>query len=191
MICRKLLQRFIEALEKGEIDWEAFRELKKKCGSSFAWEAWKAYAEKVTYDVMSDVWSQYRDAVHDGEPPTLAYTEALHTIWKLWDRPLTCAELSHVAVCVAKAAAEHQWPVKWPFLALFAAAIKERGCGVPEAAAEALGPDEWARLESFLENEIGVVEVEGERVAIIRDGWNFGVAIWPGRKGGDGENSKL
>jgi hypothetical protein len=177
MKCRELLQRFKEALDRDMIDWEALRELKKKCGSSFAWEAWKAYAEKVTYDAMSEVWSQYRDAVLAGEPPTLAYAEALHAIWKLWDRPLSCAELSHVAVCVARAAAECDWPAKWPFPALFAVAIKERGCELPDAAAEALGPDEWGRLESFLEDEVGVVEVEGRKAVIIRAGRNFGILI--------------
>jgi len=177
MTCQELLRRFKEALERDVVDWEALRALRRKCGLSFALEAWKAFAEKLTRFAMSEAWSRYREAVLAGEYPPLAYAEALHTIWKLWDKPLSCAELSHVAVCVAKAAAEHGWPAKWPFLALFAVAIKERGCGLPDAAAEALGPDEWARLESFLEDEIGVVEVEGRKAVVVRSGRHFGVLI--------------
>ncbi|MFZ8840565.1 MAG: hypothetical protein ACO2PM_16935 [Pyrobaculum sp.] len=177
MTCRELLQRFIEALERSEVDWETLSELKRRCGQPFALEAWKAFAEKLTRLAMSEVWSQYRDAVLAGEPPTLAYAEALHAIWKLWDKPLTCTGLSHVAVCVAKAAAEYNWPAAWPFPALFVAAIKERGCELPDAVAEALGPDEWARLESFLEDEVGVVEVGGRKAVIIRAGQYFGVLI--------------
>ncbi len=188
MKCRELLQRFKETLDKDVIDWEAFRELRRKCGSSYALETWKAYAEKLTYYAMSEAWSNYRDAVLAGEDPALAYAEALHTIWKLWDKPLSCTELSHVAACVAKAAAEHGWPARWPFPALFAAAVKERGCELPEAVAEHLGPDEYARLESFLEDEAGVVEVEGRKAVVVKYGWHFGVLILPSR---GGESSKL
>ena len=172
MRCRELLQKFKETLEEGEVDWETLRALRRKCGSSYALEAWKAFAEKLTYAAMSEAWDSYREAAD----PALAYAEALHAIWGLWDRPLSCAELSHVAACVARAA-EYGWPARWPFLALFAVAIKERGCELPDAAAEALGPDEWARLESFLETEVGVVEVEGRKAVVIRDGWHFGVLI--------------
>ncbi len=187
MTCQELFQRFKEALEEGEVDWEALRKLKKKCGPSFALEAWKAYAEKLTYYAMSEVWDHYRDAVHAGEDPALAYAEALHMIWKFWDKPgISCTGLSHIAACVAKAAAERDWPARWPFPALFAAAIKERGCELPDAVAEALGPDEWARLESFLEDEAGVVEVEGRKAVVVRYGRHFGVLILPG-----GENSKF
>jgi len=41
---------------------------------------------------------------------------------------------------------------------------------MPNAAAEHLGPDEWAKLESFLEDGKGVVEVAGRKLAVVKKG---------------------
>jgi hypothetical protein len=42
-----------------------------------------------------------------------------------------------------------------------AVAAEEKGCALPDAAAEALGPDEYGRLEAFLERRT---------IALVRDG---------------------
>jgi hypothetical protein len=58
-----------------------------------------------------------------------------------------------------------------------AAAVVEGGCGLPDEVAEALGPDEFARLEAFLEQGEGVAEVAGRKVAVVRDGRYISIVI--------------
>jgi hypothetical protein len=58
-----------------------------------------------------------------------------------------------------------------------AAAIAEGGCGLPDEVAEALGPDEYAKLEAFLEQGEGAVEVAGKKVAIVRDGRHVSIVV--------------
>ena len=91
MTCRELLRRFVEALERDEVDWEALRALRRKCGPSFALEAWKAFAEKLTRFAMLEAWSHYREAVLAGEYPPLAYAEAVYIVWGPWDGSVTPA----------------------------------------------------------------------------------------------------
>jgi hypothetical protein len=50
-----------------------------------------------------------------------------------------------------------------------------RGYELPDAKAKALGPDEYGRLEAFLEQGEAVVEVAGRKVALVRDGWYISI----------------
>jgi len=50
------------------------------------------------------------------------------------------------------------------------AAAEEKRCNLSDDAAEALGADEYGRLEAFMEQGEGVVEVAGRRIALVRDG---------------------
>jgi len=58
-----------------------------------------------------------------------------------------------------------------------AAAAEEKDCYLPDDVAEHLGPDEYARLEAFLEQGEAVVEVAGRKVALVRSGRYIGVII--------------
>jgi hypothetical protein len=71
---------------------------------------------------------------------------------------------------VAEAVARYKWPAKWPFLVMPVAAAEEKRCNLSDDAAEALGADEYGRLEAFMEQGEGVVEVAGRRIALVRDG---------------------
>jgi hypothetical protein len=52
-----------------------------------------------------------------------------------------------------------------------AVAAEVNACELPDAVAEALGPDEFAKLEAFLEQGEAVVEIApGVKVALVRDG---------------------
>jgi len=171
MTCRELLRRFTEALDKDEVDWGLFRRLVNKCGLSFALEAGRAYARKIVNYFMSVAWRYYRGAAIAGRHPAVAYGEAVHMVWGLWDWfELYCEPLADISTYVAEAAAKYQWPARWPFLASPAVAAEEKRCELPDAAAEALGPDEYSRLEAFLEQGEGVVGVAGRKVVFVRDG---------------------
>jgi hypothetical protein len=93
-------------------------------------------------------------------------------IWGLADwYKLPCRVLTDFAAYVAEVVARYSWPAKWPFLVPPAVAAEENGCELPDAVAERLGPDEYAKLESFLEQDEAVVEVApGLKVALVRDG---------------------
>jgi hypothetical protein len=73
--------------------------------------------------------------------------------------------------------ARYKWPAKWPFLVMPATATEEKRCALPDAVAEALGPDEYGRLEAFMEQGEGVVEVAGEKVALVRDGRYISIVV--------------
>jgi len=178
MTCRELLDRFKRELERDEVDWEALRKIFRKCGYSFALEASRAFAERFTQAAVSRAWALYRGASIAGKDPAAAYGRAVEMVWRLWDWfEMECGPLADVAAYVARAVAKYSWP-KWPFLALPAAAAEERGCTLPDAVAEALGPDEYARLEAFLEEGEGVVELErGLKVALVRDGRYIGIVV--------------
>ncbi|MFZ8810614.1 MAG: hypothetical protein ACO2PN_21215 [Pyrobaculum sp.] len=171
MTCRELLRRFIEALEKNEVDKETFRKLRNKCGA-FADEALKALAKKVALVAMSRAWAIYRGAVIAERDPARAFGYAVDYVWHIvnwFNKP--CHFLSELIAYTAEAAARYRWPSRWPLVAPAAVAAEENGCELPEAVAEALGADEYAKLESFLEQGEAVVEVApGLKVALIRDG---------------------
>ncbi len=181
MTCRELLQRFKEALERGIIDEEALRKLSRKCGA-FGVEALKALARKAVQFAMLRAWGYFRRSVIAGRDPAAAYGRAVTLIWGLvrvvslvWGLAdwyeMPCEVLVEYAAHVAEAAAKYNWPAKWPFLALVAVAAEEKGCELPDRAAEALGADEYAKLEAFLEQGEAVVEVApGVKAALVRDG---------------------
>jgi hypothetical protein len=171
MTCSELLQKFIEALERDEIDWGLLNKLMNKCGGAFVREAGKALAEKLIRFVMSAAWRRYRGAAITGKNLAVGYGQAVVAVWRVWSLFNTGCEPSTVAATyVAEASAKYQWPAKWPFLAVPAAAIEETDCELPDAVAEALGPDEYAKLEAFLEQGEGVVDVAGRKVAFVKDG---------------------
>jgi hypothetical protein len=169
--CRELLQRFIAALERDRLDLEAFRKLVNKCGA-FGVEALKALARKGVQFAAAQAWAYYRGSVIAGRDPAAAYGRAVGFIWWLVDwYEMPCGVLAEMAAYAATAAARYNWPAKWPFLVPAAVAAEENGCELPDGVAEALGPDEFAKLESFLEQEEAVVEVApGWKVALVKDG---------------------
>jgi len=81
---------------------------------------------------------------------------------------------------IAEASARYPWPARWPFIAAPTAAIRGAGCDLPDEAAETLGPDEWARLESFLEDGAGSVEVTpGRKVELVWDCRHIDIVVPP------------
>jgi hypothetical protein len=178
MTCRELLQRFIEALERDDVDLEALRKLANKCGLFFAREAGRAFAKKVVNYYMSFAWRYYKGAAIAGKPPKVAYGEAVLMIWRLWDwYSIHCGPLGDIATYIAEAAASYKWPSRWPFVASPAVAAEEKGCELPDEVAEALGVDEYARLEAFLEQSEGIVEIEGQKIAFVRDGRYISIVV--------------
>ena len=178
MTCRELLRRFKEALGRDVIDEEALRKLMHKCGGAFVREAGRALAEKYIRAAVSDAWRLYRGAAIAGGDLAAAYGQAVVAVWRAWDLFNTGCEPAVVAaVYAAEAVAKYQWPAKWPFLAVPAAAIAEGGCGLPDEVAEALGPDEYAKLEALLEQGEGVVEIAGRKVALVRDGRYISIVV--------------
>jgi len=164
-------------VEMGEPDWALLRKLMHKCGA-FATEALKAMAKKAVYAAVAKAWALYRGAVIAERDPTVAYGQAVHMVWGLWNwYDFDCALLANLVTYVAEAVAGYQWPAKWPFLASPAVVAKERGCELPDAVAEHLGPDEYGRLEAFLEQGEAVVEVVGRKVALIRDGPYISIVV--------------
>jgi hypothetical protein len=177
MTCKELLQRFVATVERGEPDWVLLRKLMHKCGA-FGAEALKALAKKAVQAAVSKAWALYRGAVISGKDSAVAYGQAVQMIWSLWNwRDFDCAFLADLATYVAEAVARYKWPAKWPFLVMPATAAEEKRCGLPDDAAEALGPDEYGRLEAFMEQGEAVVEVAGEKVALIRDGPYISIVV--------------
>jgi hypothetical protein len=178
MTCRELLQRFAKELERDMLDWNLLNKLVNKCGEAFAREAGRAFARRVVQIVISRAWALYRGAVIAGKDAAVAYGQAVEMVWRLWRWfELQCGPLADISAFIAEAAAKHQWPALWPFLAMPAAAAEEKGCDLPDAAAEHLGPDEFARLEAFLEQGEGVVEAAGRKIAFVRDGRYIGIVV--------------
>ena len=178
MTCRELLDRFVKALERDDLDLEALRKIFHKCGHAFALEASRAFARKVVQVEASRGWALYRGSRIAGRDAAAAYGRAVEMIWRSFSWfEMECGPLADIAAYVAEAVSKYAWP-RWPFLALPAAAAEERGCPLPDAAAEALGPDEYARLEAFLEEGEGVVELEsGLKIALVRDGRYIGIVV--------------
>jgi hypothetical protein len=172
MTCRELLKRFTETLEEDEVDEEVFKKLVNKCGPSFGLEALKALARWAIHFAMSKAWAYYRGAVIAERDPAAAYGQAVYYIWYLGDwLNMPCYVLADIVTYVAEAAVRYRWPAKWPFVVPAAVAAEENGCELPEAVAEALGPDEYSKLEAFLEQGEAVVEVAPRlKIALIRDG---------------------
>jgi len=171
MTCRELLERFKEALERDEVDLEALRKLRNKCGA-YGVEALKAITRKVVQFAVAQAWAYYRGSVIAKRDPAAAYGRAVHFIWWLGDwYEMPCDVLAEFAAYVAEFVAKYQWPARWPFIVPAAVAAEEDNCELPDSVAEALGPDEYAKLEAFLEQGEAVVEVApGWKVALIRDG---------------------
>jgi len=150
MMCRELLLRFVEELERDVLNWDLLNKIRNKCGEAFAREASRALARKAVQIVVARAWALYRGAVIVKKDAAAAYGQAVEMVWRLWRwYDMECGPLADVAAFTAEAVAKHQWPASWPFLAMAAAAAEERGCNLPDDVAEALGPDEFARLESF------------------------------------------
>jgi predicted DCC family thiol-disulfide oxidoreductase YuxK len=176
--CRELLQQFVQELERDVLDWGLLNKLVSKCGEAFAREAGRALAKRATEVAVSRAWALYRGALVIGKDAAVAYGQAVEMVWRLWRwSDMQCGPLADVAVFAAEAVARYQWPAKWPFLAKAAVAAEENDCELPDAVAERLGPDEWAQLESFLEQGEGVVEVAGKKVALVRDGRYIGIVV--------------
>jgi hypothetical protein len=177
MACKELLQRFVATVERGEPDWALLRKLMHKCGA-FGVEALKALAKKGVQAAVSKAWALYRGAVIAERDPAVAYGQAVNIIWGLWNwYDFDCALLADLVTYVAEAVARYKWPAKWPFLVMPATAAEEKKCNLPDDVAEALGPDEYGRLEAFLEQGEAVVEVAGEKIAIIRDGRYISIVV--------------
>ncbi len=171
MTCRELLQRFKEGLDRDEMDLEALRKLVNKCGA-FGEEALRAVARKVVQYAVTQAWAYYRGSLIAGRDPAAAYGRAVNFIWGLADwYEMPCGVLIEYAAYVAEAAVKYKWPAKWPFVVPAAVAAEVNDCELPDSVAEALGADEYAKLESFLVQGEAVVEVaQGLKVALIRDG---------------------
>jgi hypothetical protein len=177
MTCRELLQRFTKELDRDLLDWDLLNKLVNKCGEVFAREAGRAIARRAVQIAASRAWALYRGALIAGKDAAVTYGQAVEMIWRLWRWfDMQCGPLADVAVFVAEAVSRYSWP-KWPFLAMPAAAAGEKGCGLPDSVAEALGPDEYGRLEAFLEQGEGVVEVAGRKVALVKDGRYIGIVV--------------
>jgi hypothetical protein len=178
MTCRELLQRFSEELELDVLNWALLNKLVNKCGEAFALEAGRAIARRAVQITASRAWALYRGAEIVKKDAAAAYGQAVEMIWRLWRwHEMQCGPLADVAAFIAEAVSRHSWPARWPFLAMPMAAAEEKGCGLPDAVAEHLGPDEYARLEAFLEQGEGVVEVAGQKIALVRDGRYIGIVI--------------
>ena len=171
MTCRELLRRFKEALEKDKLDLEAFRELIYRCDPASGEEALRAAARKVVQYAVTYAWAYFKGAVITGRDPLTAYGRAVQIIWELADwYEMHCEVLAEYAAYTAEAAAKYRWPARWPFLVPAAVAAEVNACELPDSVAEALGADEFARLEVFLEQDEAVVEIApGLKVALIRD----------------------
>jgi len=172
MTCQELLRRFKEALERDVLDLETFRKLVNKCDRSFGVETLKVFARKGVQFAAAQAWAYYRGSVIAGRDPAAAYGRAVNFIWGLGDwYEMPCGVLSEFAAYVAETVARYSWAAKWPFLVPAAVATEVKKCELPDAVAEALGPDEFAKLEAFLEQGEAVVEVApGWKVALVRDG---------------------
>ncbi len=157
-------RHFAEAAD--EDDLELLRRLVKKYAAKcFGSKAFRAFVRRGVEFAVEQAWIYHRDSAADAG----AYWRAVDFFWSLgnWGG-MPCRVLAEMAAYVAEAVAKYSWPAKWPFLAMAAVAAEERGCRLPAAAAEALGPDEFARLEAFLKRGEGVVEAAGRKFAVVK-----------------------
>jgi hypothetical protein len=170
--------RSAEALDEAEADLELLRRLVKKYAArGFGSESLKALIRRGMEFAMDIAWCHYQDAATAQNAPDTAYWKAVFFFWKLlnWSGA-PCRVLAEVTTYVAKAAARYSWPARWPFLAMAAITAEEKGCGLPDAAAEALGPEEHKKLMAFLERGVGVVEVAGRRFVVAKKKRHLAVA---------------
>jgi len=172
MTCRELLRRFKDALEKDEIDLETLQKLVNKCGENFGLEAMRAVAKKAIHYAVAKAWAYFKGSVIAKRDPAAAYGQSVNYIWGMADwYGMDCRVLADFATYAAEAVAKYRWPAKWPFLVPAAVAADVNSCELPDTVAEALGADEFARLEAFLEQNEAVVEVvPGLNVALVREG---------------------
>jgi hypothetical protein len=114
--CRELLQRFVEALERDEVDLKALRKLMHKCGA-YGVEALKAFARRGVQFTMMQAWAYYRGSTIAERDPAAAYGGAVYFIWWLGDwYEMPCDVLAEFAAYVAETAAKYKWSARWPFL---------------------------------------------------------------------------
>ncbi|MFZ8810615.1 MAG: hypothetical protein ACO2PN_21220 [Pyrobaculum sp.] len=160
MSCGELLRQFVESLDSGEVDFRPLRRLFSRCGDRAP-----SAVKKAVYFAVRKAWEYYKDSPN----PKDAYVQMIFFIWNLgsWHY-MPCRTLTEVITYVAKAVSKYSWPARWPLLAMAAAAAEERGCGIPKAVAEALGPDDYKMLKAFLEKGRGVVEAAGRRIAVVK-----------------------
>jgi hypothetical protein len=152
--------------------------LANKCGRSFGVEALKAFARKGVQFAAAQAWAYYRGSVIAKRDPAEAYGRAVRFIWELGDwHEMPCYVLSEFAAYVAEAVSKYRWPSKWPFVVPAAVAAEVKKCELPDSVAEALGADEYARLEAFLEQGEGIVEIAGQKIALVRDGRYISIVV--------------
>jgi hypothetical protein len=156
---------FLEAGDEEEAELELLRNLLKRYARKcFKSEAFRAVVRRGVLYAMERAWNFYRDSA----APVDAYWQAVAFFWDLVNWPsLPCRILEKLATYVAEAAARYEWPARWPFLVMAALAAEKKGCEIPSAVAEALGP-EYEALRSFLEQGKGVVEVAGRKKAVVK-----------------------
>jgi hypothetical protein len=157
--CSELLWQFVESLDSGEVDFRPLRRLFSRCGGRAP-----GAVRKAVYFAVRRAWEYYKDS----PTPRVAYVQVAFFIWNLgsW-LYMPCRILTEVITYLARAVSKYGWP-KWPFLAMAAAAAVERRCRIPDAVAEALGPDEYRMLTAFLEQGRGVAEVGGRKIAVVK-----------------------
>jgi hypothetical protein len=157
-------------LDGDEDDLELLRRLLRKYAARGSGsEAFRALIRRGVRFAMEQAWSYYQDSVTAQRAPDVAYWRAVFFFWNLLNWYNTpCRVLVEVTTYVAEAVAKYRWPARWPFLAMAAAAAEKKGCKIPDAAAEALGPDEYSRLEAFLKQGEGSVEAAGRKFAIVK-----------------------
>jgi hypothetical protein len=157
--------QFTEALDGEEAELELLRNLLKRYARKcFRSPTFRAFIRRGVLYAMRQAWDFYRNSAI----PADAYWQAATFFWSLVNWPsLPCRILEELATYVAEAAARYKWPARWPFLVMAALAAEKKGCRIPNAVAEALGPEHEA-LKAFLEQGRGVVEVAGKRRAVVR-----------------------
>jgi len=158
--------QFLEAPDGEEAELELLRNLLKRYARKcFKSPTFKAFILRGIQYAMERAWSFYRDS----EAPVDAYWRAVEFFWILVNWPsLPCRILAELAAYVAEASAKYKWPARWPFLVMAALAAEKKGCRIPSAVAEALGPDDYKMLKEFLERGKGVVEVAGRKKAVVK-----------------------
>jgi hypothetical protein len=163
-------RRLPEALDGDEDDLELLRRLLRRYAAKGSGsESLRAFIRRGVRFAMELAWCYYQDSVIAQRAPNTAYWKAVFFFWNLMNwYGAPCNVLAEVATYVAEASAKYQWPARWPFLAVAAVSAKEKGCRIPDAAAEALGPDEYRMLKAFLEKGEGVVEVAGRKFVVVK-----------------------
>jgi hypothetical protein len=168
MICGSW--RSAEALDDAETDLELLRRLLRRYAArGFGSETLRAFIRRGVEFAMELAWCYYQDSVTAQRAPDVVYWKAVDFFWSLLNwHGAPCRVLAEAATYIAEAAAKYSWPARWPFLAMAAVAAMKKRCKLPEAAAEALGPEEYRTIKAFLEQVEGVVEAAGRRFAVVK-----------------------